>query len=94
MNHETIWQKLVSRARQAPEGDCTVPVGFATRLAALGVARMNAGQDWVGMFAFRALVLAVAVMVTTAAVSHPWSPLTGGSGDAENDPVVELVAEL
>lgn len=90
MNHDHIWKKLVSSARRAPEDDVAAPLGFSTRVAAQGLARFAARPDWFGMLAFRALLVAVTVMIGTAAMSYSWP----SSAETENDPVGELVAEL
>lgn len=94
MNHDQSWQKLVTGARRAPESDVAVPFGFAARVAARGLAAARENRDWFGLFAFRALVVALAVMVTTAAATASWSEANGSTPEGENDPVTELVAAL
>lgn len=90
MNHHETWNKLVTVAQRAPEGDVAAPLGFSTRVAAQGLARFAARPDWFGMLAFRALLVAVTVMIGTAALSYSWPTST----DTETDPAAELVAEL
>lgn len=90
MNHNETWNKLATAAQRAPDGDVAAPLGFSTRVAAQGLARFTVRPDWFGLIAFRALLVAVTVMVGTAALSYSWPT----SPELENDPAAELVAEL
>lgn len=94
MKHPDPWLKLVAAARRAPaEEEVVLPVGLATRVAAQGLAQRREPADFLGVWAWRALTLALAVMITSAAVSYP--TLAGTLADDDlDDPVAELVAQL
>ena len=94
MNHLPPWEQLVAAARRAPSPPESAPPGFATRIAARGLQVRRESGDVFAFLGFRALALALVVMITTAAVSYPL--LAGGTtpGDDDNDPVAELVARL
>ncbi len=94
MKHPDPWLKLVAAARRAPAEEAAVlPVGFATRVAAQGLAGRREPADVLGLWAWRALAFALVVMVSSAAVSYP--TLVGNAVDDDlDDPVTELVAQL
>ena len=93
MKHPDPWLKLVAAARRAAaEGAVALPVGFATRVAAQGLASRRESADFLGVWAWRALTLALAVMITSAAVSYSNLARTLADDDFD-DPVAELVAQ-
>ncbi len=98
MKRQDPWMKLVAAARRAPAEDAAeLPPGFATRVAALGLAQRREPADLFGVFALRALGVALAVVVTSAAIGFPLSSATAAdssSSDELDDPVAELVAQL
>lgn len=95
MKHPDPWLKLVAAARRAPTKEAAaLPVGFATRVAAQGLALRREPVDVLGSWAWRALTLALVVMVTSAAVSYPTLVGTSATDDDLGDPVAELVAQL
>jgi hypothetical protein len=95
MKHPDPWLKLVAAARRAPaEEPAALPVGFATRVAAQGLAQRREPGDFLGLWAWRALALALVVMVSSAAVSYPTLAGTNSADDDLDDPVTELVAQL
>ena len=98
MKHPDPWLKLVAAARRAPEEEsAALPVGFATRVAARGLSQRRESADYFGVFALRALGLALAVVVTSAVVGFPLTPVSAAdnnSSDEIDDPVAELVAQL
>ena len=98
MKRQDPWMKLVAVARRAPADEVAeLPLGFATRVAALGLAQRRAPADLFGVFALRALGVAVAVVLTSAVVGYPLSTATAADNNATDefdDPVAELVAQL
>ena len=98
MKRPDPWLKLVAAARRAPADEpMELPPGFATRVAALGLAQRREPADFFGVFALRALGLALAVVVTSAVVGVPLSPVSAADNNASDDfddPVAELVAQL
>jgi hypothetical protein len=98
MKHPDPWLKLVASARRVPAEESTaLPVGFATRVAAQGLAQRREPADYFGVFALRALGLALAVVVTSAVVGFPLTTVSAtdnNSNDEIDDPVAELVAQL
>ena len=97
MKRQDPWVKLVAAARRAPaEESAALPLGFATRVAALGLAQRREPADIFGMFALRALGVALAVLITSAAVGYPLSSANAAdnSSDELEDPVAEFVAQL
>jgi len=89
--------KLVAAARRAPvEETAELPLGFATRVAALGLAQRREPADLFGVFALRALGVALAVLITSAAIGYPISSANAAdsSSDELEDPVAEFVAQL
>lgn len=88
---------LVAAARRAPADEpAELPPGFATRVAALGLAGRREPADLFGVFALRALGLALAVLVTSAVVGLPLSTASAAehTPDDFDDPVTELVGQL
>lgn len=74
--HHQAWSKLVSAARHAPAaGDETVPFGFATRVAALGLAAPRPTMAaLLEKFALRGFVAAAACSLAAAAFGYTaWS---------------------
>ena len=98
MKRQDPWLKLVAAARRGPADEpMELPPGFATRVAALGLAQRREPADLFGVFALRALGLALAVVVTSAVVGFPLSTASAAdnnSSDEIDDPVAELVAQL
>ena len=75
MNHPDAWQRLAAAARHSPaEGDTSAPYGFATRVAALGLASPAESIPFFGSLSLslslRALAAACLLAVTTAAFSY------------------------
>lgn len=97
MKRQDPWMKLVAAARRAPAEELAeLPLGFATRVAALGLAQRREPADLFGVFALRALGVALAVLITSAAVGYPLSSANAAdsSSDELEDPVAEFVAQL
>ena len=95
MKQPDPWLKLVAAARRAPaEEAAALPLGFATRVAAQGLAQRREPTDFLGQWAGRALALALVVMLSSAAVSYPTLAGNNGNDDDLDDPVAELVAQL
>lgn len=96
MKHPDPWLKLVAAARRAPAQEASaLPVGFATRVAAQGLAQRCEPADVLGLWAWRALALALVVMISSAAASYPTLAATAAAADDDlDDPVTELVAQL
>ena len=97
MKQSDPWLKLVAAARRAPEDpSVALPPGFATRVAAQGLAQRREPADFFGVFALRALGVALAVVVSSAAIGYPLSSSSAdyNSTDEIDDPVAELVAQL
>ncbi len=98
MKRQDPWMKLVAAARRAPaEEPAELPLGFATRVAAQGLAQRREPADLFGVFALRALGVALAVLITSAAVGYPLSSANAAdnsSSDELEDPVTEFVSQL
>ena len=95
MTRPDPWLKLVAAARRAPADEpAALPLGFATRVAAQGLAQRRAPADFFGLWAARALLLALAVMLSSAAVSYPTLAGNSTNDDELDDPVAELTAQL
>jgi hypothetical protein len=97
MKRQDPWMKLVAAARRAPaEETAELPLGFATRVAVLGLAQRREPADIFGVFALRALGVALAVLITSAAIGYPISSANAAdsSTDELEDPVAEFVAQL
>ena len=98
MKRQDPWLKLVAAARRVPADEpMELPPGFATRVAALGLGQRREPADFFGVFALRALGLALAVVVTSAVVGFPLSLVSAADNNASDDfddPVAELVAQL
>lgn len=87
------WQKLVALARQAPPtGDePMLPPGFATRVAALGVATPSVPWGGLERFALRGFVAAAACCAAAVAYSY-FGHATDLSEESDlNDSVTEFV---
>lgn len=94
--HHQQWLRLTAAARQAPElRDDTAPYGFATRVAALGLAAPVAPLPRVlfeklalrGLFAASALSVAAAVFGYTALSTDQETEVVSG------DTVTEFLAQ-
>lgn len=75
------WQKLTALARQAPLEDAArAPFGFATRMAATGLAQ-RPSSPWARFerYAFRGLL--AAVMVSAAAVAFNFTTAPAGQDE-------------
>ncbi|HLP00635.1 MAG TPA: hypothetical protein VK163_01325 [Opitutaceae bacterium] len=95
MKRPDPWLRLVAAARRAPEDETSLlPPGFATRVAAQGLALRREPADFFGFVAIRALGVALAVLVTSAMASYPLSKTSDNSNNDLDDPVAELVAQL
>lgn len=98
MKRQDPWMKLVAASRRAPaEESAELPLGFATRVAALGLAQRREPADLFGAFALRALGVALAVLITSAAVGFPLTSANASensTSDEMDDPVAEFVAQL
>ena len=93
MNHDTThprhpWARLNQAARQAPvDGDTAAPFGFATRVAALALARDFRVASLFDRFALRAVGIASILAILSVAVNYPAvsAGLFGGAGSAVED---------
>jgi hypothetical protein len=95
MKNPDPWLKLVACARRAPaETAVGLPMGFATRVAAQGLAQRREPADFLGLWAWRALALAFVVMISSGAVSYTTMTANNTADDDLDDPVAELVAQL
>jgi hypothetical protein len=87
------WPRLAAAARRAGDPrDTSAPVGFATRVAALGLAPGRAAGSLLERFSFRALGLAALLAVVCVATNY--STLVGALSDeaaSADDPVAEIV---
>lgn len=91
------WMRLVAAARRAPVDarDTAAPYGFATRVAALAMARPveRPFSALVERFAFRALALAgLLAAASVAANLPPVLRMLEEDSMAVQDPVVEVLA--
>ena len=95
MKHPDPWLKLVAVARRAPVEEYeALPLGFSTRVAALGLAQPRERVDVLGLWAWRALALALVAMLSSAAATYPTLAGNNTADDDLDDPVAELVAQL
>lgn len=95
MKHTDPWLNLVAAARRAPaEEFAALPLGFVTRVAAQGLVQPRERVDILGLWARRALALALVVMLSSAAASYPTLAGNNTTDDDLDDPVAELVAQL
>jgi hypothetical protein len=88
------WLRLAAAARRAEDPrDTAPPYGFATRVAALGIAQNGRGGSLLERFALRALGLAALLAVVCVAANY--STLAGFFRDdaaaSVDDPVAEIV---
>ena len=87
------WMRLTEGARRAEDTrDTAAPYGFATRVAALGLAPERAAGSLLERFSLRALGLAA--LLTVVCVAANYSTVVGlFREDATNsdDPVAEIV---
>lgn len=87
------WQRLAAAARAATaDRDTAAPYGFATRVAALGLAQGQAESSLFARFALRAL--GVACLLMAAAFATNYSLITSTPDDevaATDDPVAEVI---
>lgn len=96
MKRHDPWMKLVAAARRAPAPDTAdLPFGFAERVAARGLAQRREPTEFFGVFAMRALGVALAVVIASAAVGYPLAAQTAdNAADDFDEPVAGLVAQL
>jgi hypothetical protein len=91
--HEQAWHRLAAAARTAPgEGEAAAPYGFATRMAALGLAAPAENPFRVlEKFAIRGLLAACAFSL--AAVVFGYSTWSDHEEEtiAANDSITELL---
>jgi hypothetical protein len=90
----SAWSRLVRAARSADDGASSeVPFGFATRVAALGLAARQEAPALVEAFALRALALA-GLVATLAVVLNLGEVFAPGADDlfAANDTVSVVLA--
>ena len=89
------WARLTAAARTVADGrDTTAPDGFASRMAALAMARERQVASLFERFAFRALGAACLLALLSAAVNYSvFSPAPAFSDDelTEDDPVAVLL---
>lgn len=86
------WSRLVTAARRAPSAEAAeAPYGFATRVAALGLATDRGGSR-LEQWSWRALGVAALLAVVSVAGNYSTlvSALSGDSSGAD-DPVAEVV---
>jgi len=92
-NSSSVWQRLVTAARQAPvQGDDVAPYGFSTRVAAMAMSvERPTMQAIVNRLSWRAL--GVALMLMVASIAANYSSLAAvGEGDQDPiDPVAEVL---
>jgi len=96
---DEIWATLVSAARQAPvdDAEARAPLGFSTRVAALGLAERRVAPSLLEAFSLRALGLA-GLAVALAVVAHLSVPQSVAAADEElfftvEDPSALLLGE-
>lgn len=81
------WARLAAAARRVPDDrDTAAPYGFATRVAALGLAQERVVASLVERFALRAL--GVACLLALLSVAMNYSALTKTTA-AEDEPVAD-----
>ncbi len=79
---EKAWQRLAAAARRAPaDAPVTVPFGFATRVAARGLAQPAPAGLSLERLALRAV--GVACLAAMLGVAANYSAFTNGSADEE-----------
>jgi len=96
MNHyDQAWQRLTTAARNVPaEEDVAAPYGFATRLAALGLAAPRESRYRLfEKFALRGLVAAAAFSMAAVAFGYStWASDRDDDTVAVNDTVGEILS--
>jgi hypothetical protein len=89
------WQRLTAAARQARDDrDTAAPYGFATRVAALGLARSQPEASLFARFSLRALGVACLLMVAAFATNYSLLTSVSASDDETamtDDPVAEVI---
>jgi len=88
------WARLAAAARRVPDvRDTAAPYGFATRVAALGLAQERAVASLVERFALRALGVACLLAVLSVAVNYSALTKTIVAEDepAADDPIAALL---
>lgn len=89
------WQRLTAAARQARDDrDTAAPYGFATRVAALGLAQTSAEVSLFARFSLRALGVACLLMVAAFATNYSLITSVGSAEDETamtDDPVAEVI---
>ena len=91
------WQRLTAAARRAPaDRDPVAPYGFATRIAAMGLAQEPAPSLFAS-FSLRALAVACLLMVGSVAANYSLITTSTTTDDEAavtlpDDPVAEVVA--
>jgi hypothetical protein len=88
------WSRLVAAARRAPDDrDAAAPYGFATRVAALAMARERGAISLIERFALRAL--GVACLLALVSVATNYTAINNAFAEDESiaadDPVSELL---
>jgi len=91
----TPWERLVDTARQAPvahERDTAAPYGFATRVAALGLAAKPAPSSVFEQFSLRASLRALGVACALAVIAAGTSYHTIVKLFADDVPAAEILS--
>lgn len=94
--HHQQWLRLTAAARQAPdEREASAPYGFATRVAALGLAAPAAlpPRALLEKFALRGLFAAGALSVAAAAFGYSALQSDRESDAISGDTVTEVLAQ-
>lgn len=91
--HDQVWPRLVTAARRAPAApDAEVPFGFATRVAALGLAAQRSNPwNLLEKFALRGLLAATACSLAAIVFSYSAS---SGTREDESLAAADSVSEL
>ncbi len=89
------WQRLTAAARLAKDDrDTAAPYGFATRVAALGLAQREPEVSLFARFSLRALGVACLLMVAAFATNYSLITSVGAADDETamtDDPVAEVI---
>lgn len=91
--HEQAWHRLAAAARSIPEPSEAAPIGFATRVAALGMSAPPA-NPWALLekFALRGLLTAGAFSLAAIAFGYSsWGADQTDDSIASNDTVGEVL---
>jgi hypothetical protein len=95
--HQQSWSRLVEAARRAPApDDAAVPYGFATRVAALGLAAAERPMVAVLFERFSLRAMGIACLLALGAVAANYSSLrqlfvAHDAAPTSDDPIAEVV---